>query len=96
LSSSIKGKIKYIVVFICVLVLVALLSPSYVNAGSSDQVSQFVSRFYQICLERQPDQDGLNKWVDLLIDGTKTGADAAQGFIFCAEFTEKIIAMKLL
>jgi len=71
------------------MVLVALLSPSYVNAANSEQVGQFVSRFYQICLERQPDQAGLNEWVDMLLDGTKTGADAAQGFIFCAEFTEK-------
>lgn len=89
MSSKIKGKIKYIFVFVCVLVLVALLSPSYVNAGSSAQVEQFVSRFYQVCLERQPDQDGLNKWVDSLLDGTKTGADVAKGFIFSAEFTEK-------
>ena len=89
MSSKIKGKIKYIFVFVCVLVLVALLSPSYVNAGSGAQVEQFVSRFYQVCLERQPDQDGLNKWVDSLLDGTKTGADVAKGFIFSAEFTEK-------
>ena len=89
MSSKIKGKIKYIFVFVCVLVLVALLSPSYVNAGSGAQVEQFVSRFYQVCLERQPDQDGLNKWVDTLLDGTKTGADVAKGFIFSAEFTEK-------
>lgn len=89
MSSKVRGKIKYIFVFVCVLVLVALLSPSYVNAGSSAQVEQFVSRFYQVCLERQPDQDGLNKWVDSLLDGTKTGADVAKGFIFSAEFTEK-------
>lgn len=89
MSSKIRGKIKYIFVFVCVLVLVALLSPSYVSAGNSAQVEQFVSRFYQVCLDRQPDQDGLNKWVDSLLDGTKTGADVAKGFIFSAEFTEK-------
>jgi len=88
-SIKIRGKIKYILVFVCVLVLVALLSPSYISAGSNAQVEQFVSRFYQVCLDRQPDQDGLNKWVDSLLDGTKTGADVAKGFIFSAEFTAK-------
>jgi len=89
LSSKVKGKIKYIFVFISILVLVALLSPSYVSAGTSAQVEQFVSRFYEVCLDRQPDQDGLNKWVDSLLDGSKTGADVASGFIFSAEFTGK-------
>jgi LCP family protein required for cell wall assembly len=31
----------------------------------------------------------LNQWIDSLLDGTKTGADVAKGFIFSAEFTEK-------
>ena len=86
---KIRSKIKYMVVFVCAVVLFALLAPSYVSAGSNSQVEAFVTRFYQLCLNRQPDQDGLNKWVGWLHDGSKTGADVAQGFIFSAEFTAK-------
>jgi LCP family protein required for cell wall assembly len=88
-KAKIRSKIKYLVVFVCVIVLVTLLAPSYASAGSNSQVEAFVTRFYQLCLDRQPDQDGLNKWVGVLLDGSKTGADVAQGFIFSAEFTAK-------
>ncbi|MBN1298699.1 MAG: LCP family protein, partial [Actinobacteria bacterium] len=47
------------------------------------------TRFYQLCLERQPDSAGLNTWVGDLLSGTKTGADVAKGFIFSKEFTDK-------
>jgi LCP family protein required for cell wall assembly len=86
-KAKIRSKIKYLVVFVCVVVLLTLLAPSYASAGSNSQVETFVTRFYQLCLNRQPDQDGLNKWVGSLLDGSKTGADVAQGFIFSAEFT---------
>ncbi len=89
MKAKIRSKIKYLGVFVCVIVLFTLLAPSYASAGSNSQVEAFVTRFYQLCLDRQPDQDGLNKWVGVLLDGSKTGADVAQGFIFSAEFTAK-------
>lgn len=49
-------------------------------------VAAFVARFYQLCLDRQPDSGGLNYWVDQLLAGMQTGADLAQGFIFSPEF----------
>ena len=52
-------------------------------------VEDFVTRFYQQCLDRDPDQDGLNYWVYSLIDGSRTGADVAKGFIFSQEFVNK-------
>ena len=87
--SMLAGKWKYLVIFTSIVLLVAVLSPAYISAGSSDQVEAFVSRFYQVCLDRQPDQAGLNKWVEDLLGGVKTGADVAKGFMFSKEFTDK-------
>jgi len=87
--SGLKGKWKYLAVFISIIVLVALLTPSYISAGNTSQLEAFVSRFYQLCLDRQPDSAGLNSWVGDLLAGTKTGADVAKGFVFSKEFTDK-------
>ncbi|MCL4377079.1 MAG: LCP family protein [Actinobacteria bacterium] len=84
-----RGKIKYLMVFACVIVLLGLLAPSYINAADNSQLTAFVTRFYVLCLDRQPDADGLNQWVTQLLDGTKTGADIAKGIIFSKEFTDK-------
>jgi len=86
---KLAGKWKYLVIFTSIVLLVAVLSPAYISAGSSDQVQAFVSRFYQVCLDRQPDEAGLNKWVEDLLGGIKTGADVAKGFMFSKEFTDK-------
>jgi CubicO group peptidase (beta-lactamase class C family) len=53
----------------------------------SDPVVDFVTRFYQLCLGRDPDQSGLDYWVNSLKDGTRTGAEVAYGFVFSPEFT---------
>jgi hypothetical protein len=49
----------------------------------------FVTRFYTLTLERMPDIQGRDYWVDLLETGTKTGEDIAYGFIFSNEFLAK-------
>jgi hypothetical protein len=59
------------------------------SASDRSQVEAFVTRFYQECLGRPPDQTGLDDWVDALVDGTRTGADVAQGFIFSPEFIDQ-------
>lgn len=89
MSKKVLKKLKYLLVLVAVIVLVAVLSPNYLAAGDNSQVQAFVSRFYQQCLGRQPDQDGLNQWTAALLDGSKTGGDVAKGFIFSAEFTEQ-------
>ena len=53
------------------------------------QVQDFVARFYQQCLNREPDPAGLAGWSDALLDRRLTGADVARGFIFSPEFIEK-------
>jgi len=56
---------------------------------AEDLVEDFVTRFYELCLGRSPDSAGLNGWVNALLDGTKTGADVALGFVFSGEFLSK-------
>lgn len=53
------------------------------------QIRAFVNRFYVLCMDREPDFDGLNYWVDQLASGQQTGAQLAQGFVFSPEFTAK-------
>jgi len=53
-------------------------------------VADFVTRFYQLCLIREPDPDGLAGWVEALINGSKSGADVAWGFVFSPEFKKKV------
>jgi minor extracellular protease Epr len=69
------------------------LNPGTIEvSGASDPhplVTAFVTRFYQLCLERDPDQAGRAFWVDQLVSGQKTGADAAQGFVLSTEFQSR-------
>lgn len=50
------------------------------------QVASFVTRLYNVCLNREPDAAGKASWVKQLNAGTKTGAEVAYGFIFSQEF----------
>ncbi len=56
-----------------------------VTVSPRDLVVAFVTRMYQICLRRQPDQIGLNDWVGKLKNHERTGAGIAQGFYFSPE-----------
>lgn len=59
----------------------------HVHAKESG-VRDFVTRLYNICLERDPDAAGLESWVACLLNGT-SGADVAFGFLFSTEFKER-------
>ena len=39
-----------------------------------------------LCLNRQPDKQGLQNWKNKLIAGSQTGSDIAYGFVFSQEF----------
>ncbi|SFQ22175.1 Listeria/Bacterioides repeat-containing protein [Butyrivibrio proteoclasticus] len=54
-----------------------------------DPVVGFVTRMYQVALGREPDEDGLNNWVNQLRSGAKNGADIAQGFYLSPEMINK-------
>ena len=60
-----------------------------VNADTNSGVEGFVTRLYEICLDRAPDPDGLNNWVSNLRSGAISGSQAARGFIFSNEFTSR-------
>jgi len=79
----------YAGIFLSIILIVGMLTPITLNAGTSEQVQAFVSRFYTNCLGRQPDQGGLNEWVNRLMTGVKTGEDVAKGFILSQEFIAK-------
>ncbi len=80
------SRIKLLMVFAIIMVLIITILPATLTGGSAEQVQAFVTRFYVQTLNRQPDPDGLNEWVGRLMNGSKTGADVAQGFVFSEEF----------
>jgi len=86
---KILSRTRYFLIMVLVGILVITLFPTALNGGSAEQVQSFVTRFYVQCLERQPDTAGLNEWVGRLMNGSMTGEDVAEGFIFSKEFTEK-------
>jgi hypothetical protein len=55
--------------------------------GEIDGVTAFVTRLYNICLNREPDAAGLDDWTNSLWSHTKSGKDVSFGFIFSQEFT---------
>ncbi len=58
----------------------------YITRAQREDVETFVTRFYQLCLSREPDAAGLQSWTENLLAGIQTGADVANGFIFSPEF----------
>jgi uncharacterized protein YkwD len=80
------------IIFLTVLLIVSLtilLVPSNAFASNRSNVSAFVTRFYNTCLDRGPDPAGLNGWTDYLMSGQMSGAQVARGFIFSPEFISK-------
>ena len=61
----------------------------WIRVITNPDVEAFVTRFYQQCLGREPDQEGLNNWTNALLDGSISGADVANGFIFSQEFINR-------
>ncbi len=52
-------------------------------------IDRFVTRMYQQCLDRDPDQAGLDGWVGQLENGNMNGAQIAEQFVFSAEMLAK-------
>lgn len=53
------------------------------------QLTAFVTRLYNLGLERKPDQEGLNYWVEALEQGELTGTQLAETFMLSDEFIHK-------
>lgn len=56
---------------------------------SESPVASFVTRLYNVCLDREPDAGGKTNWVKQLNAGTRTGAQVAYGFVFSQEFQNR-------
>lgn len=86
-----KRRISYWVIHTTFLftVFVGLSGSTQTLAADRSAVEDFVTRFYQLCLGRTPDQAGLDGWVNGLQAGSLTGSDVAYGFVFSAEFLNK-------
>ena len=56
------------------------------------QIKSFVQRFYQLVLNRKPDEGGFNDWSTQLADpdGSRTGGDIARGFFLSPEFINQL------
>jgi hypothetical protein len=61
----------------------------YITKAQREAVEAFVTRFYQLCLDRDPDATGLDGWTNDLLDQIRTGAEVAEGFIYSQEFSNK-------
>ena len=60
-----------------------------VNAPDRQKIDSFVTRMYEQCLSREPDQAGLDGWAGQLDNGSMNGATIAQAFVFSNEMLDK-------
>ena len=63
----------------------------YVHCVDDDDIDyemlkEFISRLYQNFLKREPDEKGLNDWIDALRSGKATGAKVVAGFVLSPEY----------
>lgn len=69
-----------------------LAAPATSNSSSEvdeDGIKEFVTRMYNICLDRKAEEDGLKYWSQQLIQKKATGNSVACGFVFSPEFQNK-------
>ncbi|MBR3358771.1 MAG: DUF4214 domain-containing protein [Solobacterium sp.] len=60
------------------------------NAATPEElIEAFVTRLYELCLDREPDEEGFETWCTLLSDGRITAAEAVQGFFNSPEMNQK-------
>ena len=83
---------KIISLFLSIVIVFSFLVIPASAAGDKQGVEDFVTRLYDICLDRQPDPSGFRDWTEQLEDGTNTGVGCAYGFIFSPEFQNKPIS----
>lgn len=59
------------------------------NRDVDPTITEFVNHFYDKCLDRTGEEDGLNDWTGKLLEQISTGADISHGFIYSDEFQNK-------
>lgn len=80
-----KSRIKKIIGIVMIISIIIGNTLS-VLADVHQGVEDFVTRCYRIALGRDPDQAGLNDWVNQLTSGQACGVSVAQGFVYSPEF----------
>ena len=84
-----KKLLCVILTLLMVFMLIPAAAPTQTYAATNDKgIKEFVTRLYEVCLNRKPDKAGLNDWVNKLKNGM-TGAEVAHGFVFSKEFKKK-------
>lgn len=59
---------------------------------AQDKKNAFVTRCYELILNRKPDNDGLFYWVSGLLTGSKNASDVINGFISSNEFKNRSLS----
>ncbi len=79
---------KYLRKIVCVVLMAVMLFalPAQTVKADDSSIEEFVTRLYTLCLNREPDEKGLDDWCNLLLEGTYTGTQVAHGFVFSNEF----------
>ena len=73
------------------LLVISLFGNMVVLASSNNNgVEAFVARLYNICLERDYDQAGLESWSELLVSGATDGGSVARGFFTSDEYVNVV------
>ncbi|MCM1082029.1 MAG: DUF4214 domain-containing protein [Clostridium sp.] len=85
----------------------AVITATYVETGVSSScevvcqvdyatryasVQSFLTRLYEKCLDREPDETGMNTWTDMLMSKKGTGASVAKGFVYSDEYIGKNVS----
>lgn len=83
-----RRKKKGISLLFFTVLLVFVFSTVAVSAQTQnrEKVTSFVTRLYENFLGREPEQAGLDAWVDALITGRGTAAKVVYGFVYSPEF----------
>jgi hypothetical protein len=80
---------RYSIGLIFFLLAISLIMNSSIVFANRANVEAFVTRFYQQCLGRDPEPEGLNFYTDRLLSGQACGSEVAANFINSPEFVDK-------
>ena len=56
---------------------------------ASDGIEDFVRRCYSLALQREPEEEGLNNWVNSIKNGERVGSTVVYWFIFSDEYVSQ-------
>ncbi len=87
----VKKSISCLVAAIIIMgsILSVILYESKEVSADEVAVNAFVSRLYEVTLDREADSGGLAYWADRINSGNETGISVAYNFIFSEEFQSK-------